>query len=72
MPKYVECAWFIGCHNPSEGTVDHPTLGNVEICREHIDWLQNDFSPTKMVPPILAAKGTNVWSSDTGWIDNDG
>lgn len=67
--KYVECAWFIGCHNPSEATVDHPTLGPVECCKEHVDWLMEDFSPTKMVPPILAAKGKEVWNAKEGWHD---
>lgn len=55
---YVECEWFIACHKPSIATVNHPTIGNVEICQHHLDWLQDDYSPTKMVPPI-AARGLN-------------
>jgi hypothetical protein len=50
----MECEWFIGCHNESAGTVEHPTLGDVECCQKHIDWLTTDFSPTKMVPPMAA------------------
>lgn len=53
-PAYVECEWFAECHEPSTGTVEHPTLGDVEICTLHQEWLLKDYSPTKMVPPMLA------------------
>lgn len=52
--RYVECAWFHGCHQPSTATVDHPTLGPVECCAEHVAWITTDYSPTKLVPPIAA------------------
>lgn len=56
----VECEWFAKCHDPSTAVVEHPTLGDVEICAKHLDWLTEDLSPegqpnpTKMVPPIAA------------------
>lgn len=49
------CDWFLMCKNESAGVVEHPTLGDVEICQEHIDWLLTDYSPTKMVPPMAVA-----------------
>lgn len=51
---HVECEWFHNCHNPSTATVEHPTLGDVEICAEHAAWLLGDFSPTKLLPPMVA------------------
>jgi hypothetical protein len=50
----MECEWFVGCRNESVGMVEHPTLGDVEICQEHVVWLETDFSPTKMIPPMAA------------------
>lgn len=52
--EYVECEWLAECHEPSTATVEHPTLGPVECCAGHVEWLTTDFSPTKMVPPIAA------------------
>jgi hypothetical protein len=55
------CEWFAMCKNPSVGTVEHPTIGDVLICQFHADWLTHDFSPTKMVPPMAArALGNDV------------
>ena len=51
---FLECEWFAGCHEPSTATVDHPTLGPVEYCASHVAWLMDDFSPTKMIPPMVA------------------
>ena len=50
------CEWFANCQNPSIGIIEHPTIGDVEICHDHYDWLTVDFSPTKMVPPMVARK----------------
>ena len=58
----AECEWFHGCHNVSTATVEHPTVGDVEICQAHLDWLMDDFSPTKMVPPMVAKKMAGVQS----------
>ncbi len=52
----LECEWFHKCHNPSVATVEHPTLGDVEICQGHLVWLTSDYSPTKMVPPMAARR----------------
>jgi hypothetical protein len=59
--QYVECAWFLGCHEPSIATVTHPTIGDVECCQVHLDWLCEDMTdgqpnPTKMVPPMVARR----------------
>jgi hypothetical protein len=48
------CEWFATCRAVSVAAVEHPTLGDVEICARHLDWLAQGFSPTKMVPPIVA------------------
>jgi hypothetical protein len=53
---FIECEWFAECHEPSTAMVEHPTLGDVEICQTHAEWLTTDFSPTKMIPP-MAARG---------------
>lgn len=63
----VECEWFLGCHNPSTATVEHPALGDVEICDEHQAWLLGDFSPTKMIPPMVARK-----AQDAGLVHDGG
>jgi hypothetical protein len=49
-----ECEWFHKCDNEAVALVDHPTLGEVPTCGEHVDWLTVDWSPTKMVPPMAA------------------
>jgi hypothetical protein len=51
-----KCEWFDKCQALSCATVEHPQIGDVEICERHLEWLQKDFSPTKMVPPIVARK----------------
>ena len=50
----MTCEWFALCEDESVATVEHPTLGDVEICAKHSEWLQTDWSPTKMIPPIAA------------------
>jgi 8-oxo-dGTP pyrophosphatase MutT (NUDIX family) len=50
----TECEWFYKCHDESVAVVEHPTVGDVEICHRHLDWIQADWSPTKMVPPLAA------------------
>ena len=56
----LECGWFHGCDAPSVAVVEHPTVGDVEICAHHLAWLTEDVSadgspnPTKMVPPMAA------------------
>lgn len=57
MPK---CEWFLNCTNESMGVVEHPTLGDTEICQRHWDWLSEDFSPTKLVPPLVAKHGRKL------------
>lgn len=65
-PETVECEWFLDCHEPSTSVVEHPTLGDVEICHRHVTWLLEDLhpdgspNPTKMVPPIAAKHGARV------------
>lgn len=56
-----ECQWFAGCHNDTTQQVDHALLGWVDTCDEHIAWLQEDateggINPTKMLPPLVAAR----------------
>lgn len=57
--KYRTCEWFLLCEDHSIATVEHPTLGDVEICQAHLDWLTADGtpSPTMMVPPMAARRG---------------
>lgn len=62
-----ECEWFLDCHEESMGIVEHPTLGEVQICGRHIDWLFEDategqVNPTKLVPPMAAKHGEKVRS----------
>ena len=58
------CEWFLNCERESAGLVEHPTLGDVECCQHHIDWLVADFldnfSPTKMVPPMVARRARQL------------
>ena len=59
------CEWFLMCDEPSTAVVAHPTVGDVEICQHHLDWLMEDMTegengtfwpnPTKMVPPMASA-----------------
>lgn len=59
-----ECQWFLNCHNPATADVEHPSLGWVPTCATHLTWLKADLSPegrinpTKLVPPMVAARGT--------------
>lgn len=53
-PATNECQWFHGCHNPSIGALEHPTIGWVECCEQHMVWVLDDPSPTKMMPPMVA------------------
>ena len=63
--QYVTCEWLHGCNNVSVATVTHPTVGDVEICQGHLDWLMEDMTdgrpnPTKMVPPIAAKHARRI------------
>jgi hypothetical protein len=64
--ELVECGWFLDCHEASTHTVEHPTLGDVEICDTHLAWLTQDLhadgspNPTRMVPPIAARSMAKV------------
>lgn len=65
MTTEKECAWFLDCHDEAIAQVDHPTLGWVDICGKHCDWLvedatENGPNPTKMVPPLAAKHGERV------------
>ncbi len=52
----AECQWFAECHNDSTKQVEHPTIGWVDICDEHIKWLGDKPSPTQFVPPLVARR----------------
>ena len=62
----TECEWFDQCHDESIAVVDHPTLGDVEICDRHVQWLTQDLhedgtpNPTRMVPPIAARSAARM------------
>lgn len=49
------CRWFAACRQPATLDVEHPTLGWVPICDQHLEWLsdQPNGGP-KWVPPIVA------------------
>lgn len=49
------CRWFLRCTNPAGFQVEHPTLGWVDICQDHLTWLGESPSPTQFVPPLAAA-----------------
>lgn len=51
----IRCRWFAKCRNEADKQVEHPTLGWVNICDEHIAWLGTNPSPTQFVPPLAAA-----------------
>jgi hypothetical protein len=48
------CQWFAQCTSPAQFQVEHPTLGWVDICAEHVVWLGETPSPTQFVPPLAA------------------
>lgn len=62
----ARCEWFLHCERESVAVVEHPTVGDVEICQVHMDWLLEDLhedgtpNPTKMVPPIAAKHGAKL------------
>lgn len=56
----TECAWFHKCHEPTVAEVEHPTMGWVAICQRHLDWLRDEPSPTKMVPPMVARHAAKI------------
>lgn len=37
------CHWFLGCRQEAKKDIEHPTLGWVPICDEHIEWLKEDW-----------------------------
>lgn len=49
------CRWFAKCTNETDKQVEHPTLGWVDTCAEHIAWLGENPSPTQFVPPLAAS-----------------
>jgi hypothetical protein len=61
----AKCEWFLECHDDSVAVVEHPTIGDVEICDRHVQWLCADLTdgmpnPTKMVPPLAAKHGREL------------
>lgn len=50
----TRCRWFLHCQNDATSDVEHPTLGWVPTCDQHIDWLGTNPSPTQFVPPLAA------------------
>ena len=48
------CQWFAGCTRPAPQQVEHPTLGWVDCCDQHLAWLGTNPSPTQFVPPLAA------------------
>lgn len=51
----IRCRWFANCHNEAARQVEHPTLGWVNTCDDHIAWLGPTPSQTQFVPPLAAA-----------------
>jgi hypothetical protein len=49
------CRWFAKCTNPAPQQVEHPALGWVNICDDHLAWLGPEPSPTQFYPPLAAA-----------------
>lgn len=49
------CRWFAKCTKQSSKQVEHPTLGWVNICDDHLAWLGSTPSPTQFIPPLAAA-----------------
>lgn len=60
------CDWFIDCENLSPQAVEHPTLGLVGCCDEHIAWLGSNPSPTQFVPPLVAQNLSDDYKEMTG------
>jgi hypothetical protein len=51
----VTCEWFAHCRRPAAAVVEHPSLGDVEICRHCLEQGERmGWPPTYMVPPIVA------------------
>lgn len=48
------CRWFAACTEPAPQQVEHPTIGWVDICDNHLAWLGDKPSPTQFVPPLAA------------------
>lgn len=40
------CDWFAKCTKPMYAEVQHPTIGWVNICREHLEWLGDSWLPS--------------------------
>ena len=36
------CGWFLNCRVEAYADVEHPTLGSVPVCEDHLRWLQED------------------------------
>jgi hypothetical protein len=51
----MTCQWFALCEHEATKQVEHPTLGWVDICDDHLAWLGERPSPTQFVPPLAAA-----------------
>ncbi len=71
-----ECEWFLDCHDESMAIVEHSTLGEVQICGRHVDWLFEEHgvgspvNPTKLMPPLAGrhvAKLRQIFAD----VDND-
>lgn len=58
----AECNWFLHCKELATKQVEHPTLGWVDICDKHLDWLSEDgyLNPTKCVPPLVARHALKI------------
>ena len=50
-----KCRWFAKCENEATKQVEHPILGWVDTCDDHIAWLGPSPSPIQFVPPLAAA-----------------
>lgn len=40
--EITTCKWFVLCDNEAIGTVEHPAIGSVPICRACADMLDLD------------------------------
>lgn len=40
-----QCFWFLRCAKPATRKVEHPTLGWIPCCDDHIAWLEQDGTP---------------------------